>query len=307
MSERWLEGLRRRIRLAGGHPATAVPEASTARGEEPRIRLAEVVEPPLRAIRCAPPTPWEAPVAFLDGVQRTAIVGYAGTEPLLAAEVAAGVRLRVDRQPRSATHLRRRLLLGRAAALARVGALPPTIEAMALPDDGPAHPVADIDAARRAVDDVRGHLERAVAATFRTTHPDAWLLVDGSLTVSPDWARDPRMVGVVKSHTTLPFEAEALEVYLTLPIGHRSSAFRPPTRTVAPVHAFGMRLHDWTGHDLLHGLVRIECAAGPVDTAALDLLAGRLLAERAPLAADPRADRMLYGVHDVERWLRAVR
>src|SRR5690606_8359693 len=131
--------------------------------------------------------------------------------------------------------------------------------------------------------------------------------VDGSLTVSPDWARDPRMVGVVKSHTTLPFEAESLEVYLTLPIGHRSSAFRPPTRTVAPVHAFGMRLHDWTGHDLLHGLVRIECAAGPVDTAALDLLAGRLLAERAPLAADPRADRMLYGVHDVERWLRAVR
>jgi hypothetical protein len=34
-------------------------------------------------------------------------------------------------------------------------------------------------------------------------------------------------------------------------------------------------------------------------------LSRHLLAERAPLANDARADRLLYGIHDVERFLRA--
>jgi hypothetical protein len=307
MSRDWLQGLRRRVQLAGGHTATILPESSTARTEAPRIRVAEVVEPPLRAIPCGAPTAWDAPVAFLDGVQQTALVGYLGTDPLLAARIAAGVRLRVDRTPRAAVHRRRSLLLGRPETLATLGDLPPDVEAVPLPVEGPAHPIAMLDAARLAVDAARGQLELDVAAVFRREHPQAWLLVDGSLTVSPDWATDARMVGLVKSHTTLPFEGADLEVYLTLPPGHRSSAYRPPTRTLTPVYAVGLRLRAWAGQDLLHGLVRVERPATEASLGGLDVLAGRLFAERAPLAADGRADRLLYGVHDVERWLRASR
>jgi hypothetical protein len=113
------------------------------------------------------------------------------------------------------------------------------------------------------------------------------------------------MIGVVKSHATLPFEGEALERYLRLPAGSRSSIFAPPG-TVAPVHAWALRLWPWEGRDLLHGLVRIEVSPkiGVAETA--DRLSRHLLAERAPLSApDPRWDRLLYGIHAVEQYLRA--
>jgi hypothetical protein len=55
----------------------------------------------------------------------------------------------------------------------------------------------------------------------------------------------------------------------------------------------------------MHGLVRIEVAESDDPTRRADAVSRWLLAEVAPLAADPRADRLLYGVHDVERWLRA--
>jgi hypothetical protein len=81
--------------------------------------------------------------------------------------------------------------------------------------------------------------------------------------------------------------------------------FAPPVRQVTPVHSWGLRLWPWHGRDLFHGLVRIEVAVSdrPGDTA--DALSRHLLAERAPLANDPRQDRLFYGIHDVERWLRA--
>jgi hypothetical protein len=131
--------------------------------------------------------------------------------------------------------------------------------------------------------------------------------VDGSLAMSPHWAGDRRMLGVSKSHSTLPFEGTNLEAYLRLPEGCRSSVFQPASRRVAPVYAWGLRLWDWTGRDLLFGLVRVEAAPQPETLERVDEFSRWLLAERAPISApDARWDRLLYGIHNVEEYLRAT-
>lgn len=306
MSRPAFHRLRQRLALAGGHAAAAPAEAAAGRRDTATTRLATLVEGPLRALPLEAPLPWREPVAFLDGTQHVELLGYLGTDPVLAAELGAAVRLRTDRRMGAAEERRQRIVVARPAALATLApGLPPDVVPLALAEDEPPHPLGDADRAHAVVDRARSALEIAVAAAFRATAPATWLLVDGSLAASPDWARDPHMLGIVKSHATLPFEGDALLCYLTLPVGHRTSVFAPATRQVAPVYAWGLRLHDWGGHDLFHGLLRIEARADAATLADADRLSRHLLAERAPLAADPRADRLLYGIHDVERYLRA--
>ncbi len=81
--------------------------------------------------------------------------------------------------------------------------------------------------------------------------------------------------------------------------------FTPATRNLTPVHSWALRLWPWEGKDLFHGLVRVEVAPGcPPDHA--DRLSRWLLSERTPFSApDGRWDRLLYGVHSVEAYLRA--
>ncbi len=299
-----IQQLRRRLVAVGGRAASGGLEHAARRQDDATIRPARLVEPPLRHIDPGPATPLDGPLAFLDGVQRTELVGYAGTEPILMARIAAGVRRRVTRVAHGAVTRERHLLVGRPAALAAIGPLPEGLEPLATGEHEPPHPIGDLDRARAAVDAARTALEIAVAREFRERHDD-WLVADGTLTVSPEWAADPRMLGVVKSHATLPFAGAELECYLTLPAGRRTSAFDPATRQVAPVHSWGLRLWPWQGRDLFHGLVRIETACSDAALEGADRVARWLLAERAPLSNDPRQDRLLYGIHDVERWLRA--
>jgi hypothetical protein len=144
-----------------------------------------------------------------------------------------------------------------------------------------------------------------VGAAYRR-ESDAWLVVDGALSESPEWAADPRTVGVSKSHATLPFDGPELERYLRLPAGHRTTVFAPESRSVAPVLAWAVRLWPWEDRDLFHGLIRVEVAPENGGSESADLLTRRLLAERAPLSTpDPRWDRLLYGIHSVEQYLRA--
>lgn len=299
-----LHSLRRQLDTRGGEVASGLAERFVARSEEPRIVAAELIEEPLDLIEVPSNTGWDAPVGFLDGVQQTELVGYHGTEPLLLARIAAGVRIRSDRRLQAAVRLTRNLLVGSMRAIDRHGSLPATVDAVAVDDDGIGHPLAGIERARAAIDAARAALELVVGSRFRDEHPEAWLIVDGPLTVSPDWAADTRMIGVVKSHTTLPFEGDDLERYLRLPYRHRSSLFRMRSRAVAPVASFGLRLAERRGHDLLHGLVRVELPLSEATTVRANAVAARILAERLPIAADGRNDRLLYGVHDVERWLR---
>lgn len=301
-----LAAVRRRLAVRGLTPASAVAESSSGRAEEACIRPATLIEHPrLQTHAVGAVEPWPGPLAFLDGIQRMHLVAYAGSAPLFVAEIAAAVRERCDGRLHTVAEERRRLAVARPRALEAAGDALDGLHTLALPEDEPPHPVRDLTQAARALDRARGQLELDLARRFRL-RSGGWLVVDGSLAESPDWAADPRAIGVSKSHATLPFDGEDLERYLRLPRGHRTSVFAPQSRSVAPVRAWALRLWDWESRDLFHGLVRIEVAPVNGDPDTADLLSRRLLAERAPLSTpDPRWDRLLYGIHSVEQYLHA--
>jgi hypothetical protein len=300
-----LSTLRRALAVSGLTPASAPADGSRGRSEEACVRPARLIEDyTLDCRKVGPAAPWPDPVAFLDGVQRLHLLAYAGTAPVFLGVIAAAVRERQGGRLRTAVEDRRWLALGRPSALAAAGGALDRLEPMALPDDDPVHPVRDYTQASRALDHARGALELEVGAAYRR-RSDAWLVVDGALSESPEWAADARTVGVSKSHATLPFDGPELERYLRLPAGHRTSVFAPASRSVAPVLAWAVRLWPWEDRDLFHGLIRVEVAPENGSSDSADLLTRRLLAERAPLSTpDPRWDRLLYGIHSVEQYLR---
>jgi hypothetical protein len=298
--------IRRAAKANGLTPATVIPEASAGRIEEATIRLARLVEGlSLQMIPVGPSEPWPAPLAYLDGVQRSEVVAYAGAAPIVMAEIAAAVRERHDRRLTTACEERRLLAIGRRAALTSAGDALGESERIHLPDDEPVHPLRDLVNAAQALDQARGALEITVGNIYRS-RSDSWVVVDGSLSESPKWAADRRMVAISKSHSVLPFEGDDLEKYLRLPMGHRSSIYAPATRSVAPVLAWGLRLWPWEGKDLLHGLVRVEVAPANASSDQADAISRWIVAERAPVSApDRRWDRLLYGIYSVEQYLKA--
>ena len=301
-----LPHLRRLLAVRGLTPASAIPESSGGRTEEACIRPARLLEGArLEVMPVGSAEPWSETVAFLDGIQRSTLVAYAGAAPIVVAEIAAAVRERKGGELATVVEDRRVMAIARPAALAAAGEALEGLATLALPEDEPPHPVRDLFEVRRAVDRARGGLELSVADRFRV-RSDGWLVVDGALSESPTWAADPRILGVAKSHATLPFDGEELERYLRLPAGHRTSIFAPQSRSVAPVSAWALRLWPWEGRDLFHGLVRVEVAPGNGVPAVADRISRFLLAERAPISTpDPRWDRLLYGIHSVEQYLRA--
>jgi hypothetical protein len=301
-----VEAMRRAMRLKGLASATAVPDASSGRLEEASIRPARLTEgPALRTIAFGSPESWPDAVAYLDGVQRSEIIGYAGSAPLFVAELAAAVRERRNRRLQTIVEARRTVVLARPAALAAAGEAVASLEAIPLPDTDPAHPLRDLLNAGEALDQARGALEILVGCRYRAQR-DGWLVVDGTLSVSRQWSEDARMVAVSKSHSILPFEGADLEQYLRLPCGHRSSVFAPATRSLAPVRAWGLRLWPWDGKDLLYGLVRVEVAPCNGSTEQADAISRWIMADRAPVSApDRRWDRLLYGMYSVEQYLKA--
>ena len=144
---------------------------------------------------------------------------------------------------------RRLFAIGHPAALEAAGELPAAFRTVALPVDDAPHPVRDLANAARALDRARGALELELGARYRR-RSDGWLIVDGRLTESPIWAADDRMVGISKSHATLPFEGANLDRYLRLPHGQRSSVYAPETRSLAPVREWALRLWPWEGKDV---------------------------------------------------------
>ena len=302
-----LTALRRALAAAGITPASIIPPASAGRREAAEIHLAQLLEGDHVAARpMGEPTGWPDPVAFLDGVQHSQVVGYAGSSPIVVASVAAAVRERTDRVLATRVVRRRDLVIGRRAALVAAGAALESLEHIELSDADPPHPIRELAQAGAALDDARGALEVAVGIAYREGSR-GWLVVDGSLAESPVWAQDSRMVGVAKSHSSLPFDGSDLEAYLRLPVGHRSPIFAPASRRLAPVRAWAVRLWPWEGKDLLHGLIRVEVAPVNGTRATADQISRWLLAERAPISApDPRWDRMLYGIRSVEEFLKAT-
>jgi len=304
--------LRDQLVRRGFAPAAGIPEGSGGRTEEATITPARLMEGETVEHHDvgAPEGPGE-PVAFLDGTQRTELLGYAGTSPLVVARVAAAVRERRERRMRTVLVERRRFVVGARRALDAAGeALAGSgLETVAVEDEEDLHPLRELQRIGRAVDQARGNLEVRLGVAYRQRaerQPHPWLVVDGALTQSPSLAADPRAVGIVKSHATLPFAGADLERYLRLPAGCRSSLFAPPARSFAPVVSWALRLWPWEGKDVFHGLVRVEVAPETATPEHADRLSRWLLAERVPLSApDPRWDRLLYGIHAVEQYLKA--
>jgi hypothetical protein len=296
------------LAVRGLTPASVIPEASGGRTEEACIRPASLVEDAelsWHAVGAA--EAWPGTLAFLDGVQRSVLLAYAGSAPLVVAEVAAAVRERRTRCLSTVLEERRLLLIGRPAALEAAGELPAGLDTVALPADEPPHPVRDLANSARAVDRARGALELALGEGYRR-RSDGWLVVDGALTESPLWAADPRMVAISKSHATLPFDGADLDRFLRLPPNHRTSVYTPQARTLTPIREWALRLWPWEGKDVFHGLVRVEVAPQNGTPELADVLSRWILAERAPLSTpDQRWDRLLYGIHSVESYLRAGR
>lgn len=298
--------LRRLAAERGVREATGAPPAVEGRPDDFRLVPGRLVEDTrVHAHPVGSAEVCREPMAFVDGTQRYEVVGYQETMPLVAAQVAAAVRLRTGGRFRTVGRAERRLLVGPKAALDRFGTCPPGVDAEVVTAEEPLHPLKTLEHAHRVIDGARAGLERRLGARFRKEH-DAWLVVDGVLSDSEVWADFPKGVGISKSHATLPFEGDNLTRYLSLEVGHRSSIFEPATARAFTAHSWGLRLWDHAGKDLLHGLVRVEMAAEHCSAAVADQVSRWLLAERVPLSRpDPRWDRLLYGIATVERHLRA--
>jgi hypothetical protein len=300
-----LDHIRRALGSSGLAVARVVPDPVGRRFEEVALRPGRLVEGQrLETIYVGEPQGWPEPLAYLDGVQQSELVGYAGSAPIVIAEIAAAVRERTDRRLRTVVEQRRRLALARPSALEAAGAALAHLDVVPLPDEDPPHPLRDLIQAAQIVDQKRGALERTVGEEYRKLS-DAWLVIDGALSESPRWAADLRTVAVSRSHSVLPFEGNDLERYLRIPVGHRSSIYQPASRDLAPIHAWVLRLWPWEGKDLLHGLVRLEVAPGASSSEAADQISRWVMAERVPVTApDRRWDRLLYGIHSVGQYLR---
>lgn len=304
--------------LAGDAGATSMLDMGSLPQEPPRTRPCAVVEDERLCARRPDGTPVAGFAAFLDGTQRTRAVGYADGVPIVLGSAAAVVRCRVDRRMTTwgqgpATSERLYVPLVRlapqvGAALERSGL---TIVDTA-PDgtDDASHPV---ELLRRAVDAVsrdRERLERQLAGAWGAAERCP-LYADGGFPLAETSPSAARCVGVVKSHHTLYVADGALPVVLALPEGSRSSVFRVERTWGPPVHSWYLRLRRPSAHDPLWGLVRIEVTPEDPDTPDLrtraDQISQWVLAERNPLALpDGRWDRMVYGVRDVEEYLRVV-
>ena len=308
----------------GGAPLEA--RGSTA--EEPHLAPAALMEGHgMRAHRVeGEPTPGFA--AFLDGAQHSRVLCYCDGLPVVAATVAAVVRLRRNRKlatwPRG-PHVQRALYAPRAylapeawGALAE-GAKHEGMEvvdttAAERDEERPsAHPLSLLERALSFVMHDREVAEKGLAEEWcRVEH--GRIFIDGSIQQSQLVATAPCAVGVIKSHRTLYVDLAALRVVLALKRGQRSSVFRVASSRRTPVASWYLRLRDPAGHDPMWGLVRVEAAERaapgerPEDLARrADEISRWVLAEASPLALpDGRWDKMAYGIRDCEEFLRAV-
>jgi hypothetical protein len=319
MVDMTLHALQRR--LATLLPGSAIPEAggpsleALARVvEPPRVVGAESIEGSALRARVVPGDATPGFAAFLDGTQRSEVLQHAGGSPIICGTVAAVVRRRRDRRMATWQHaVERRVYAARtlltAAWNAALDQLGLAVVDISETDDGPtsAHPYAVRDSAIRRVQRDRDALEQKLAREWceQTGEP---LFIDGGISGNHYLASAAHVVGVVKSHSTLYAEGDAMRIVFALRAGERSTAFRIRSAMRSGVSSWYLRLREPTGHDPLWGLVRVEVReeAGAITDRA-DAVSRWILAELRPLAMpDARWDRMVYGIRDCEEFLRAI-
>ena len=255
---------------------------------------------------------------FLDGIQRAEVKLYHQTVPIVYAYAAATIRRRSERQMRTLRTDGADWLIEREALfypsryvdadqMSDVGAAshqlmdttPPGSEPL------PLFPPLLYARAGQHVNAWRESIERELGVRWCNQAADGWLLVDGSITLSPELAACPRAIGLIKSHRTRFFDGDEARTILDLKVGERTSVFEPRTRNLTPVRSFYLRLRAHDHRDIFWGLVRVELARAH-DVTHADVVSSWLLAETAPISLpDARWDRLLYPIRDCEQFLRA--
>lgn len=288
--------------------------------EPPILASAEVIEDAVLTAH-RPVSGREIPfAAFLDGTQRSELVGSLGDGvPIVSGVVAAAVREWRDGGAQTWAHARRhRVYVPRRALDAAtwdavsglgVSVIDTSADAPELED---AHPAAMRDAALKAIRGDRERLELQLAHRWTDERTET-LYVDGGLRGSEMLAQSPAAVGVIKTHQTLYGDRAARQVIFNLREGERTSVFvvASSRRLPVPVASWYLRLRDGGG-DPLWGLVRVEIAymssATPMAwRARADAVTRRILAERMPTAhPDARWHTMVYGIRDCEVFLKAT-
>jgi hypothetical protein len=271
------------------------------------------------SLRAIPVQPAEAAgfTSFLAGIQRAEVRLYHGPIPIVYAYGAAVVRSRQNRQLSAHGE---GLLEEREAVFFPFALLPPDqIESYGIrrdqmidtsPASGEALPIFPPSlyaCAAQSIDRWRESIERTVARRWSLgAGVHEWLLADGTLTHAPELAQSKRAVGLIKSHRSRFFDGDDARVLLGLGAGERTSVFEPQARRWTPVHSWYLRLRDPRGHDPFWGLVRVEIAASAESVQLADQISGWLLAETTPLALPATNwDRLVYPIHECERFLRA--
>jgi hypothetical protein len=295
-------------------------ELSLGRDEPPRLESSVLMEDAQLQAHAVQGAPRVAFSAFLDGVQESRVVAYAGSVPVVASRVAAVVRVRNERRLTTWPDGVRAgvSLYAPHALLPRDfwdAIAPSGLDVVDTSDAAPGeaeHPHELLRRALRRVKDDREALERELSDAW-AEQCSALLYVDGGLPRGAASAVSPWCVGVIKSHHTLYVAPESLGAVLALPFEHRSSVFRVSRNRRPDVASWYLRLRQPAGRDPMFGLVRVEIAI----THELDSPSGIreranevsrwILAERSPLSLpDARWDRMVYGIRDCEQFLRSI-
>lgn len=254
--------------------------------------------------------------AFLDGIQRSSLRAHLDGVPVVHGAVAAAIRERVDRRPRSWGAPQRSHALYLPFALIAPEPLRALSARCAVVDSLPEESVESAprhpgDLAARALTAVQRRREAA-----ETHLAEQWaaegsgpLLMDGGIAGSATLAQSDRVVGAVKSHRTLYVAGESLALILNLREGERSTAIvlSSPRRTA--VATWYLRLREPGPRGPLFGLLRVEIALGDAAsiTERADLVSRWLLAERRPVSLpDSRWDVMVYGIRECEQYLSAI-
>ena len=291
-------------------------ERADGAAAEVEARIIEGGTKGLRAISVTPATT-SGFNAFLDGIQRAQVRLHYGPIPIVYGYGAAVIRARTER--RMLAHARALLEEREALFLPFRLIAPSELEPFGLPRDLmvdtsppegeplPLFPPTLYARAAQAVDRWRESIERSVSKRWAAAcEPSDWLLVNGTLTFSPELSDHPRAVGVIQSHRTRFFDGDDARVLFGLRPGERTSVFEPLTRRWTPVHSWYLRLRDPAGRAAFWGMVRVEIRAQEDSPRVADLVSSWLLAERTPLTLPhARWDRLLYPLHDCEQFLRA--
>lgn len=309
----------------------------------PAVTACRVLEP--IAARPVPHADTPGISAFLDGIQRSRVVGHLRGSPLVHGTVAAVIRRRESRrletwrEPRvtSALYASRSGLGDTWASVVATGVRVIDIDAPrgAAPsmetggdalngqvNDALPHPMAARARALELIALERESVERHLAAEWCAAERQ-WLWIDGGIAGNLAVDETACAFGVVKSHNTLYGDDAMIRNTLSLRAGQRSPVFLAGHRPRRAVASWYLRLRDGADGDPLHGLVRVEVApsalltanendvpdAGAVQRlgAHADKLSSWIIAEGLPLSRpDPRWDTLTYGVHACEEYLKAI-